>query len=932
MVLSAKWVHLFRKAMATIAKPNLQFQGEGRTSKPANGRHGRIGLEVLEDRAVPAYVPALGWGETDGYPQQSPGAVTASLQEYGLQIEGQFFESVNASVANNGILGGTSALGYLYNKVGPVITLAGGRLQLAGNIEFGRAASYLAPMTPGNEILVNSSSTKAGATLTALNGDALKNLTTTVKAGSQVILGDKNAPASTVNSYVGLFQVAGGGIEGAGVIQAQAGVNFLRGPLTRQGSGSLVVAASKDAVLIVNGPVNGARSLTSFAKFVTKGEGKVLLDNVFPVAMVSLKRQPDLGVNLITFVVNLSEPVQSELETSSLSVVNGTVTAVNKISSTKFEFTVESSHSSGATDTVSAFLGSETIRDFAYLGNLKSNVATVKLDLQNPSGSGTFSDLGKESKNKVDAKIYVSFTDGKGVGIDHTTIANNNILVTTQTGKTLEVKAGPTFDPISGKATFVVQSGSTWGKLAETGPLVVTVSLVSGTVGDKAGNKVEGVTLGTFKVDVSKVVTNTPPVFSGPSQTTFEMGKRTSFTLVARGSPAPLIKLVQGVLPAGVTFDSSTRLLIGTPAEGTAGFYPLVFALDNNVGPVVLRSFKLTVGVAPGITSPADATFDLGSEVSFRMLATGFPAPTFGLSGGKLMDGLKLDSKTGLISGTPKTKIVGEYGFTIFAKNGIGVQAVQKFTLTLVPPKNDAPSGENKTITILEDSRYEFKVADFGFSDVKDTPAHSLASVMIVTLPVGGTLFLDGAPLKPSGEVLVSAIKNGSFVYIPPIDANGTAVASFTFQVKDNGGVANGGTNLDPSPNTIVFDVISVNDTPNGTNLIVYIPRGQNYAFNGNEFGFTDAYDTPSNVLSQVLLTTIPKEGYGTLLLRGVKVQANRFVRAEDMKNGYFEFVPSDAPGTQVVTFTFQLKDNGGNANDGINLDPVANTVTLVVS
>ena len=214
MVLSAKWVHLFRKAITTIAKPNLQFQGEGRTSKQAYGRHGRIGLEVLEDRAVPAYVPALGWGETDGYPQQSPGAVTASLQEYGLQIEGQFFESVNASVANNGILGGTSALGYLYNKVGPVITLAGGRLQLAGNIEFGRAASYLAPMTPGNEILVNSSSTKAGATLTALNGDALKNLTTTVKAGSQVILGDKNAPASTVNSYVGLFQVAGGALKG----------------------------------------------------------------------------------------------------------------------------------------------------------------------------------------------------------------------------------------------------------------------------------------------------------------------------------------------------------------------------------------------------------------------------------------------------------------------------------------------------------------------------------------------------------------------------------------------------------------------------------------------------------------------------------------------------------------------------------------------
>ncbi len=40
----------------------------------------------------------------------------------------------------------------------------------------------------------------------------------------------------------------------------------------------------------------------------------------------------------------------------------------------------------------------------------------------------------------------------------------------------------------------------------------------------------------------------------------------------------------------------------------------------------------------------------------------------------------------------------------------------------------------------------------------------------------------------------------------------------------------------------------------------------------------------------------------------------------------------SPCPGTQVVTFTFQVKDNGGNANNGINLDPVANTLTLVVS
>ena len=48
-------------------------------------------------------------------------------------------------------------------------------------------------------------------------------------------------------------------------------------------------------------------------------------------------------------------------------------------------------------------------------------------------------------------------------------------------------------------------------------------------------------------------------------------------------------------------------------------------------------------------------------------------------------------------------------------------------------------------------------------------------------------------------------------------NANGAGYASFTFQVRDNGGTANGGVDLDPSRNTITIDVTSVNDAPSGT-------------------------------------------------------------------------------------------------------------------
>src|SRR5262249_20205995 len=45
-------------------------------------------------------------------------------------------------------------------------------------------------------------------------------------------------------------------------------------------------------------------------------------------------------------------------------------------------------------------------------------------------------------------------------------------------------------------------------------------------------------------------------------------------------------------------------------------------------------------------------------------------------------------------------------------------------------------------------------------------------------------------------------------------NGNGAGYASFDFQVQDNGGVANGGVDTDPTPNTITVNVTPVNDAP----------------------------------------------------------------------------------------------------------------------
>jgi VCBS repeat-containing protein len=129
---------------------------------------------------------------------------------------------------------------------------------------------------------------------------------------------------------------------------------------------------------------------------------------------------------------------------------------------------------------------------------------------------------------------------------------------------------------------------------------------------------------------------------------------------------------------------------------------------------------------------------------------------------------------------------------------------------TSITSVNDAPAGADKTITAIEDIAYQFQAADFGFTDVHDNPANNLASVLISALPVTGTLKLSGTALTVPQSISVADIAN--LTWAPPPDLNGSAVASFTFQVGDDGGVLNGGIDTDTSANTITFDVSAVVD------------------------------------------------------------------------------------------------------------------------
>ncbi len=129
----------------------------------------------------------------------------------------------------------------------------------------------------------------------------------------------------------------------------------------------------------------------------------------------------------------------------------------------------------------------------------------------------------------------------------------------------------------------------------------------------------------------------------------------------------------------------------------------------------------------------------------------------------------------------------------------------------------------------------------------------------------------------------------------------------------------------------VPFTVIgaNVNDAPAGTDNAVSTPENTDYTFAAADFGFTDPGDSPANAFLAVTITTLP--ALGTLELSNVAVTAGQSIPVASIPNLTFTPV-TNANGSPYTTFTFQVQDDGGTANSGVDLDPSANTMTVNVT
>ncbi|MBB3054941.1 putative Ig domain-containing protein [Mucilaginibacter gotjawali] len=178
---------------------------------------------------------------------------------------------------------------------------------------------------------------------------------------------------------------------------------------------------------------------------------------------------------------------------------------------------------------------------------------------------------------------------------------------------------------------------------------------------------------GSGSTTVTLTVLPKAPVISySPSTNTYTKGTAiTSLTPTNTGGAATSWS-ISTALPTGLSFNTSTGVISGTPTVTSATTTYTITA--TNAKGSATTTVTITVNsLAPNITyTPGTVTYTVGSTITpATPTNTGGVASSYAISGGTLPTGLSFSTSTGAISGAP-TVVFPTTTFTITATNSSG--------------------------------------------------------------------------------------------------------------------------------------------------------------------------------------------------------------------------------------------------------------------
>lgn len=176
------------------------------------------------------------------------------------------------------------------------------------------------------------------------------------------------------------------------------------------------------------------------------------------------------------------------------------------------------------------------------------------------------------------------------------------------------------------------------------------------------------------------MIASTSPLLSGRA------GILYSQSLVATGgTPAYTWSLASGLLPAGLTLNTNTGVISGTPGGAIDGAFRIRVA--DRAGQWDEKNFTLMITNPPPpvlITASALPVGTKGSPYNqVFTVSNGLPPFTWSVINGALPPGLALNPNTGVISGTPTNSVTNT--FRVQVEDFIGQTGEKDFTLPIGP-------------------------------------------------------------------------------------------------------------------------------------------------------------------------------------------------------------------------------------------------------
>ena len=360
-----------------------------------------------------------------------------------------------------------------------------------------------------------------------------------------------------------------------------------------------------------------------------------------------------------------------------------------------------------------------------------------------------------------------------------------------------------------GVATSVaVASAASYGTATASGTSI-TYTPAPGYAGPdsftyKASNGIGTSAVATVTITVgAPVVTLAPPTVAGATVATAYSQNVTA----ANGMAPYTYAISNGALPAGVSLNTATGLLSGTPTAGGV-FNFTVRATDSSTGSgpySAVQTYSLTVAAPTiGITPTTLPAPTVGVAYSQGITATGGTAAySYAITAGSVPAGLSL-AADGTLSGTPT--VLGAYSFTVTATDSstgtgpyIGARA---YSNTVAP---GVPTAGAVNVTVAYGSSAQPITLNLGGGAATSVTVSSAAShgtatasgTSITYTPTPGYAGPDSFTYKatnvsgtsPPATVTVT-VGNPTVALTPVTLPNATAEATYAAPLTVTGGTA----------------------------------------------------------------------------------------------------------------------------------------------